>query len=202
MTLDKNTIEDKTQKWLQQLALGLDKSPDLVDAMPIEEVREELTASGMDIKHLHSRLARTIALTKIQHLGITLIKWASPIWQPQWAGQAVSAGDIPPQDHTFPIPHGFIDIRCAWQPEHESIPAYIELSWKVNGMMEGELWCQFIQEETQIVFSEIQLGTETEGGIYQTTDDLAFDPSTEEWAISVLIKDSASSEDREEKEEV
>lgn len=197
MSPNKKAIEEKTQRWLNQLSLDLDKTPDLVDAMPIEDVRAELTASGIDMKKLHSRLARTLALTKIQHLGIALIKWASPIWQPQWAGQAVGAGDIPIQNHTFPIPNGHIDIRCSWQSEHKSTPAYIDLSWKANTMMEGELWCQFIQEETQVVFTEVRLGSETEGGIYLTTEDLGFNPSTENWALSFLVKESSFSEDGE-----
>jgi len=116
-----------------------------------------------------------------------LIIWASEFWEPQWAGQPVTASDIPEQEHSFAMDHGRIELSCYWEPQYEDAPAYMQLSWRANINMPCELWAKFVNPETEETLSEIGLGTYLEGREIFTSDQLEFDPSTERWAISIML---------------
>jgi hypothetical protein len=93
--------EDNRQAlvWLEQFSRELDADPDVLDTLTIEEVQAELQALGADVEGFHARLAATFRKAKLKKAASTLIHWISPLWQPQWAGQFVGAGDIPGQTH-------------------------------------------------------------------------------------------------------
>jgi hypothetical protein len=178
--------------WLDQFSRELEADPDLLGVMPIEEVREELQDLGADSEEFHAKLARTLRGAKLNKLGTTLLHWASPLWQPQWAGQFVGAGDIPVQTHTFSWEQGTIEVRCSWQPQSGATPAYLDLSWRADTGLEGAFWCRFVQPETQVVLAEVLLGRAREGGKYFTQQELGFNPSQEAWALVILVKSPES----------
>lgn len=175
--------------WLQQFLHELEGDTDIIDAKPIEAVRTELAGMGADVAGFHTRLVNTLRLAQLKQIGKTLIKWISPEWSPQWAGQVVTAGDIPDQHHTFETEQGSIDMSCSWKPQTDEMSPYLELSWRMDLVMEGELWCQFIHPDTREILGEVRLGPYTEGGKYLSSQTLGFDPSRVPWTLSMLIKD-------------
>lgn len=121
-----------------------------------------------------------------------IILWVSELWEPQWAGQLVTASDIPEQEHSFvmddgKIDYGRIELSCYWEPEYEDTPSFLQLSWRANVTMPCELRAKFMNPETEEVLSEIGLGRYPEGKETFTSDQLEFDPSTERWAISIIL---------------
>ena len=182
--------EDSRQAlaWLEQFSRELDADPDILDTLSIEEVQAELQALGADVKGFHAKLAGTLRKAKLRKAGSTLIQWMSPLWQPQWAGQFVGAGDIPGQTHTFKLEQGAIEVTCSWKPRSGTTPPYLDLAWKADTLIDGELWCRFVQPDTNIVLKDLPLGTSKEGGKYLTLQVLEFDPSQEQWAIVILVK--------------
>jgi hypothetical protein len=118
-----------------------------------------------------------------------LISWVSELWQPQWAGVSVSAADIPEEKKTFNVKDGEIEISCLWRAQHETNPAYIQITWAANFVADHELWALFFKPDTKEVLVEVPLGTYLEGGKSITSETLGFDPSTEKWAISILLKE-------------
>ncbi len=183
-----NENDRKAIAWLEQFSRELDAAPDLLEALSIEEVQAELRGLGADVEGFHGRLARTLRRAKMKEAGRALIQWISPLWQPQWAVQFVLAGDIPNQKHTFTSEKGAIDVSCSWKPQSGDVPAYLDLSWKADTLMEGELWCRFVHSDTSVILAEIPLGLSKEGGKYFTRQALGFDPSQEKWAIVILVK--------------
>lgn len=183
-----NDHDRQAMAWLEQFSLDLDADPDMLDALPIEDLRAELRTLGADVEGFHARLARTLRGAKLKKLGTMLFQWASPLWQPQWAGQFVGAGDIPAQTHTFRWEQGAIEVTCSWQPQSGNTPAYLDLSWRADTGLEGAFWCRFVQPDTHVVLAEVLLGTAREGGKYFTHQELGFDPSQEEWALVILVK--------------
>ncbi|KPA12685.1 hypothetical protein MHK_007108 [Candidatus Magnetomorum sp. HK-1] len=119
---------------------------------------------------------------------IRLFEWVSPMWTPQWAGQMVTASDIPEQKHSFELHNGEITISCLWRSAYNKAPAYIQLSWSANIITGYELWAVFINPETKNIFSEICLGTHLNGGIIIPETSLRFDPAKERWATLIKLK--------------
>lgn len=136
-------------------------------------------------KHLRSKSGKESA--GIADSIIRLIRWISPLWEPQWAGVPVTAGDVPEQQHDFSMRDGNIDISCSWRGAYGDTPAYIEISWTADIMTECELWLRFVNPLTRDVLSEVLLGEEPEGGKIITGDILGFDPSKERWATSLMM---------------
>lgn len=126
---------------------------------------------------------------KLSDISNTLVKWLSPLWEPQWAGMHVSAGDIPEQKHRFRMKEGEIEISCRWRSPHGNTPAYVQVSWAADITTDCEFWLLFINPGTKAVLSEVFLGTALEGGKIITSKTLGFDPSAEPWAASVLLKE-------------
>jgi hypothetical protein len=186
------TIDELNRKalaWLEQFSQELDADPDVIDAMPIEDVKAELRALGVDVEGFHTRLARTLNLAKVKNAVAQMIKWVSPVWRPQWAGQFVGAGDIPEQKHTFRMEKGAIEVMCSWKPQAGDTPPYLEVSWKADTVIEGNFWCRFVHPDTNAMLAEVPLGTYKEGGKYFTRKTLGFDPSKEPWAIAIVLKE-------------
>jgi len=119
---------------------------------------------------------------------ISLYEWNSHLWQPQFAGQHISACDIPEDNHHFLMNDGEIHISCLWRGAYRNAPAYIQVKWKANLSVSYEIWIAFINPETQSVFSEIFLGTHLEGGKVIPDNVLKFDPTKTRWATFVQMK--------------
>lgn len=188
MSQPSNEKDRQALTWLNQFSREMDAAPDMLDAMPIEEVREELQALGADVEGFHTKLTKTLRRAKLTQAGKALIQWISPIWQPQWAGQFVGAADIPVQMHTFRLEKGAIDVSCSWKPQIGDTPPYLDLSWRADMVLDGEFWCRFVHPDTNSVLAEVLLGESKEGGKYFTRQDLGFDPSQEQWALAILVK--------------
>ncbi len=118
-----------------------------------------------------------------------LIIWISEFWEPQWAGELVTASDIAEQENTFAIDdESDIKLSCYWEPSDEDVPAYLQLSWRAYSITTSyELWVRFANPETDKILSEISLGTYLDGKDIFTSDDLGFDPSTQRWSVSLIL---------------
>jgi len=123
----------------------------------------------------------------ISKIAANVIIWTSELWKPKWAGQLVTASDIPQQEKTFMLNYGQIKFSCHWKPSYENIPAYIQLSWRAKITIRCELWARFVNPESNKMLSEIRLGTSLEGKNIFTSDKLGFDPSTERWSVSLIL---------------
>ena len=44
-----------------------------------------------------------------------LVRWLSPLWQPAWAGEMVSAADVAAQEQVFALDEGEIQVTCGWR---------------------------------------------------------------------------------------
>lgn len=191
MALTHNDSERQAVIWLKRFSQTLDADPEIIDMMPIEDVRAELQAKGLDVEGFHATLRKRLRKAKLDRVKDALIQWISPVWQPQWAGQFVGAGDRPEQTQTFRLEQGEIELTCSWKPQAEDTPPYLELSWKADMTMDGELWCRFIHAESKVILAELPLGTYKEGGKYFTPQKLGFDPSTDPWELAIVVKDNA-----------
>ena len=118
-----------------------------------------------------------------------VIKWISSLWQPQWAGELVTAAHTAAQKNTFYVEDQEINITCSWAPPEREYLAYIHIEWVANLTNSGELWVRFIQPETNILLSELRLGSHLDGEARFSTTELGFDPSVEKWAMELLLKD-------------
>jgi hypothetical protein len=118
------------------------------------------------------------------------IIWASKLWEPKWAGQLVTASDIPEQEKTFISDEGQIILRCHWKAAYKNTPAYLWVSWKADISADGDLWLRFVNPETEEIYYEFSLGTDLRGEETFESDKLGFDPSNQKWAIYVLLCES------------
>jgi len=123
----------------------------------------------------------------ISKIAANLIIWTSKLWEPKWAGQLVTASDIPEQEKTFISDEGQIILRCHWKAAYKNTPAYLWVSWKADIAADGYLWLRFVNPETHNMLSEIPLGNSLEGKKIFTSDKLRFDPSTEKWSVSIVM---------------
>lgn len=188
MSQPNNHVNRQARAWLEQFSQELDVDAALLKSLSPDEIQAELCELGADVSGFHRKLRTTLRTAKLKQVGRSLIRWFSPLWQPQWAGQFVGAGDIPEQHHVFRLDAGTIEISCSWRPGSGTMPAYLDLSWKADTLMEGELWGRFVDPDTNKVFADLPLGSAKEGGKYFTANVLGFDPSKEKWGIVMLVK--------------
>lgn len=183
-----NNINRQARVWLEQFSQELDADADLFESLSGADVQAKLQELGADVSGFHRKLRTTLRTAKLNQAKRSLIRWVSPLWQPQWAGQFVGAGDIPEQQHVFRLENGTIEISCSWKPGAGTMPAYLDLAWKADTLMEGELWCRVVDPDTNKILADLPLGSSKEGGKYFTADDLGFDPSQEKWGLVILVK--------------
>lgn len=161
-------LEEESVKWVSE---------------PEEDEREE-----DDVETVATAVTVAPELSvSVSKIAANLIIWTSKVWEPKWAGQLVTASDIPQQEKTFMLNYGQIKFSCHWKPSYENIPAYIQLSWRAKISIRCELWARFVNPETHKMLSEIRLGTSFEGKNIFTSDKLGFDPSTERWSVSLIL---------------
>jgi len=120
-----------------------------------------------------------------------LVAWASPLWQPMYAGEAVTAADVEEQSTTFAMDYGeYINLSCHWHDEKEGQPS-INLSWQANLLEPSRLWARFIDPDSSAMLSEILLGVELEGKKNIQMDEFDFNPATDKWAIAIIVEEAA-----------
>jgi hypothetical protein len=153
------------------------------EVLHITRIEHELTQPQIPQPVWGDRVKQSISLPA------NLVRWVSELWKPQWAGVAVSAGDIPVQTKIFKMQEGEIEITCLWRAQYELTLAHIELSWTTNLLRPLELWVIFFHPKTKVVLVEILLGTSPEGGRIITSEELGFDPSIVPWALTILLKE-------------
>jgi hypothetical protein len=123
-------------------------------------------------------------------LGERLGQWLSPVWRPLWAGEPVTAADIPVQEHVFPLDEGEIRVTCTWQPAHRQRPATLRLAWHTTVRRPGVLWARFVRPEaTATLLSEMPLGQAVEGEEVWPASTLGFDPTGAPWALLLVLKE-------------
>ncbi|MDM8524957.1 zf-HC2 domain-containing protein [Desulfococcaceae bacterium HSG8] len=115
------------------------------------------------------------------------IIWISEPWEPRWAGELVTAADIAEQENAFELDSGQIMLTCHWKSAYRDTPAYICISWKADITKYAELWIRFSDTETREIRSEFCLGTNLVGETFFESDEIGFDPSTQRWAVSLVL---------------
>ncbi len=172
-------VEHEVRERVERVFTALEPDLDLVDAMPIEDVRASLRrrdAEGFR-RWLQPKLAAPA--------GNLLDGMALLFWEPTYAGQQVVAADIPKQEHSFRTEYGKIDIECSWDRAHDDEPAYIWVAWRADISAGTELRMYFVNPDTRQVHYEANLGAIRVGEQSFSSRKLGFDPSTERWAIAV-----------------
>ncbi len=114
---------------------------------------------------------------------------ATEYWEPQWAGQQVTAADIPRQEHWFFLEDGKLHIRCHWGAQEGPEPAYIWFAWKADLNREHVLYARFADPATQTIRCDIKLGGHFTGEEIFTPHELGFDPSSDRWALAIVFKE-------------
>ena len=177
--------QQRARRWLTDFSARLD------EVTPIDELRSELRTLGADVEGVHDKLAQMILSAKIHRVLDRVTQWISPIWQPLWAGQAVTADDIPKQDYTFLSDYGKIAISCEWNAASATTPAFLKINWEASLESQSRLVARFINPESQEIRADICLGTSLSGEETLTADELGFDPSSVPWAISLILRDAS-----------
>ena len=147
------------------------------------------SAGRKEVKSLVSRTVKkqSAFISKIKE---TIVTWTSPLWQPLYAGEAVTAADIPEQTIRFDMDYGeYINLSCHWQDEKDTQPC-IDLSWQANLLQPSCLWARFVDPDSSTILKEILLGSELEGRVRIIGSDLNFNPTTDKWAIAIIVKES------------
>lgn len=119
-----------------------------------------------------------------------MIRWLSPIWEPLWTGEMISAADMTPQKKAFEMEYGeYINITCYWQGRDSSSSPFIHLKWNANILSPSNLWARFADPDTHEILFEDCLGPDLEGEKDFHEQDIGFDPSNRKWAISVVVEE-------------
>lgn len=177
----------------RMVVMRLESDQYLWDAM-LEHDQETALAHALGKegqKVVHELIEKTAArqpafVSKIKE---AMVAWASPLWQPLYAGEAVTAADIEKQFTRFEMDYGeYINLSCYWQEEKEGKP-YIDLSWQANLLQPSQLWARFIDPDSRKILTEILLGSELEGKIRILRNELTFNPTVDKWAITIIVEE-------------
>jgi len=166
-----------------ELELMIDKSP--------EKVLEDIIGSSLE-DNLFGKKTPAIrkSFPSLSQIKDAMISWVSPFWEPEFAGQVVTAADITEQTKQFEMDYGeYVNITCHWGGKNDAQEPYLQLSWKANFHTPSNIWVRFINPKSNAVLSEFCLGTDLEGYRQITVKDLGFDPTDQRWAISIVTED-------------
>ena len=118
-----------------------------------------------------------------------MIAWISPLWQPMYAGQPLTAADMEEQSICFEMDYGeYIQLKCHWQDEKDCQPG-IDLAWQANLLQPSNIWVRFVDPDSQQVLAEILLGTELEGRLHVQGKELAFHPLRDKWGVVAVAEE-------------
>ena len=166
-----------------ELELMIDKSPEKV----LEDIIGPALKDSLNKKTTPAIRQQSPTVSQIKD---RLISWISPVWEPKFSGQMVTAADIAEQTKQFEMDYGeYVNISCHWKGKDTTREPYLQLSWKANFHTPSNIWVHFVDPESNAVLSEFCLGTDLEGHRQITVQDLGFDPADRWWAISIVTED-------------
>jgi hypothetical protein len=119
-------------------------------------------------------------------------RWASQLWQPLWTGKVMTAAsELPEQKNVFFLNDANIQINCSWNSKSIDHSAYLLISWSADIETPCQLSAKFVDVATKKLFSELYLGClpPMVGEITFSNDTLGFDPTKEQWAISIILEE-------------
>ena len=169
------------------------------EALQLTQIADELERDALDWANspklpssepFQSSLPKAVdaAVAAAKSVGERALVWISEIWQPQWAGQVLTAADVPEQQQTFMSRHGDIRLTCHWQDESSDESAMIHIRWHADLAQEERIWLRFVNPASQTLRQEIFLGVRAVGEESFTIQDLRFDFLREQWAISMALE--------------
>ncbi|PID58868.1 hypothetical protein CSB45_02390 [candidate division KSB3 bacterium] len=185
MTSLKQEVNKVLKHEFTKLITNLEQDYDVIEAMPLEDIEQALQHMGLNGNKCYAAIRKKLTHTALTNRKGQLLYWLSPVWEPQWAGQAVTAQDIPIQQYSFPLEDGAIDISCAWGDAFQSRPAFLTFSWKAHISEQRDFWLRLINPETQEIRYEDCVGNSLSGEETLTHNELGFNPAQETWALSI-----------------
>ncbi len=162
----------RSRQWLWRTALNNNPDAALARAFGEEGMRrlEKMESGGFVSKIVDS-----------------LINFATPLWQPEYAGEAVTAADLVEQHNRYESSDGeYVEMSCQWQDEEECL---LTLQWQANLEQQSRLWARFVSPNGETILSEVLLGTELAGNLQLTGEELQFHPARRQWALSIIVED-------------
>lgn len=172
-------------------ALSIMRLDDELEHASVEWANQpELSVVASSEKLIAEAVDATVAAVKT--FGARALVWISELWEPQWAGQLLTAADVPEQIHTFTSEYGDIHLTCHWQDASRNEPASLHIMWQADLMDNDRLWLRFVNPENRELRQAILLGTRAVGEETFTAQDVAFDFLREAWAISLALDNMAA----------
>ncbi len=169
---------------------------DLLDESEAQDIREHLAACGECTREALSLMQDEEELNQVA------ANWAntepikdrvksrlSELWAPQYVLQPASATPESGEEHTFKIGDSDITVSCSVRGAYRQKPAHITIAWDANLAVRSEISARFLKPDTQEILKEVYLGTEQKGEKPFSSQDLGFDPSQEEWAITIVLQE-------------
>jgi len=160
-----------------------------------DEAAESLLNFWIDrIEQVASEMSSEIMVEKIRGKVDDIIQTGKIIFESiphpfYLAGQLATATDTLPQSKTFLLRTGeYIKISCDWKRPSKDYPSYLHLEWKANITTPGRIWARFINSDTGKKYKDTCLGNRLEGRRDFESDELGFDPTDEQWAISIIFE--------------
>ncbi len=116
-----------------------------------------------------------------------VVAFVSSLWQPMFAGEAVTAADLVTQSHRFEMDFGeYVVLDCNWQEKGEE--SWMELAWEANIFQKSMLRVRFVHPENKAVLVDIPLGTDLCGQKHLAGKELPFHPAVDKWAVAVVVE--------------
>lgn len=140
---------------------------------------------------LHPELpAKSPDFVRTTSTGELFVRWLSPLWQPFLAGEIVTAADTAPQQQVFELDEGWIRVTCRWWSGSAGQPASLWLEWYADITQAGTLQVRFTRpNDARTVLAEKPLGAELSGEVEWSAGELGFDPASEPWAITIMLRE-------------
>jgi hypothetical protein len=177
--------------WLTRFSRDLDSDPDVIEAMPIEDVRTELRALGADVQGFHKRVANLLHTKAPVPEKPDLSNVIPLFWEPEGAGMPLAAAPSSvTQEHQFETESGIINVTCAWGGETDTEPAFIWMAWDAHIAEESEFQIRLINPDTRATRYEIRPGRIFKGDQTFTKEEIGFDPLSEKWALSIVTTET------------
>ena len=172
MTDSQTKTNKKAADWLTRFSRNLDSDPDVIEAMPIEDVRTELRALGADVQGFHKRVANLLHPEPVPVIPL--------FWEPVGAGMLLAAAPSSvTQEHQFETESGIINVTCAWGGETDTEPAFIWMAWDAHIPEKSEFQIRLINPDTRATRYEIRPGRIFKGDQTFTEEEIGFDPLSE-----------------------
>ncbi|MDM8542665.1 hypothetical protein QUF90_16445 [Desulfococcaceae bacterium HSG9] len=187
MTDSQTKTNKKAADWLTRFSRNLDSDPDVIEAMPIEDVRTELRALGADVEGFHNRVVNLLHPEPTAPEKPNLSNVIELFWEPVGAGMRLAAAPSSvTQDHQFETEAGVINVTCAWGGKTDTEPAFIWMAWDAHIAEESEFQIRLINPDTRATRYEIRPGRIYKGDQTFTEEEIGFNPQSEKWALSIV----------------